>query len=358
VGDRPNGVDRRAAPNADDLGPAIEPLHVTNGESAASTLRATQLGGDVLSWDDVLHEGPLAPVEPQRLRELRAAFLSRHGWGSPESIRARLKRRDATLREALERGRPVVVWLEHDLFDQLQLLQILALVAGQELDAPAVELLVVGEMPGRPDFHGLGELSATELEALWPARVPLTAEVLETGRAGWAALCEPDPRSLEAFAAAARPGLPYLRPALERLLEELPDTSSGLSRTERQLLEAVAAGAGTPVDALLECGRREEAPFAGDTWVWLRLRELGAGPGRLLEQTAGDPLPPAPPLGDAATFTAARLRVTDAGRSVLAGERDRVELLGIDRWLGGTHLLPDTVWRWDPRRRVVVAPAP
>lgn len=312
----------------------------------------------MLAWDDVLHEGPLAPVEPPRLRELRAAFLSRHGWGSSASIRAQLERRDRTLHQALERRRPVVVWLEHDLFDQLQLLQILAAIAGCGLDAPAVELLVVGEVPDRPDFHGLGELSAPELELLWPARVPLTADVLERGRAGWAALCEPDPRSLEAFAGATHPGLPYLRPALERLLEELPDTTSGLSRTERQLLEAMAAGASTPVEAFLESGRREEAPFAGDAWVWLRLRELGAGPGRLVEQASGEPLPPAPPLGDASTFTAARLRVTDAGRSVLAGERDRVELLGIDRWLGGTRLLPDSVWRWDPRRRAVVAPAP
>jgi hypothetical protein len=312
----------------------------------------------VLAWDDVLHEGPLVPVEPARLRELRAACLSRHGGRSPESIRAQLEQRDETLREALERRRPIVVWLEHDLFDQLQLLQILAAIADHELDEPAVELLVVGDVPARPDYHGLGELTASELEAFWPARVPLTADVLALGRAGWAALCEPDPHSLEVFAAAAHPGLPYLRPALARLLEELPDTISGLSRTERQLLEAVGTGARTPVDAFLECGRREQAPFAGDSWVWLRLGQLGAGPARLLEQTSGDPLPPAPPLGDAPTFTAARLWLTDAGRSVLAGERDRVELLGIDRWLGGTHLLPGSVWRWDPQRRVVVAPAP
>jgi hypothetical protein len=310
----------------------------------------------VLSWDDVLHEGPLVAVDPARVRELRAAFLSRHGWGTPESIRAQLERRDETLREALEHRRPVVVWLEHDLYDQLQLLQILAAIADHELDEPAVELLVVGAVPGRPDFHGLGELSAPELEALWPARAPLTADVLALGRTGWAALCEPDPRSLEAFAAGPHPGLPYLRAALERLLEELPDTTAGLSRTERQLLEAVAAGASTPIDAFLECGRREEAPFAGDSWVWLQLHELGAGPQRLVERASGEPLPPAPPLGDAPTFTAARLSMTDAGRSVLAGERDRVELLGIDSWLGGTHLLPGSVWRWDPRRRAVVAP--
>jgi hypothetical protein len=32
---------------------------------------------------------------------------------------------------------------------------------------------------------------------------------------------------------------------------------------------------------------------------------------------------------------------------VLAGTADRVALLGIDRWVGGTHLRPGRLWRWD-----------
>ncbi len=40
------------------------PLHVTNGESAGNTLRQTSLGGAVLPWQDVLHEGPV-PAGPR-----------------------------------------------------------------------------------------------------------------------------------------------------------------------------------------------------------------------------------------------------------------------------------------------------
>jgi hypothetical protein len=32
------------------------------------------------------------------------------------------------------------------------------------------------------------------------------------------------------------------------------------------------------------------------------------------------------------------LHVTDAGERVLRGEANRVALLGIDRWVGGTHV--------------------
>jgi hypothetical protein len=55
----------------------------------------------------------------------------------------------------------------------------------------------------------------------------------------------------------------------------------------------------------------------------------------------------ASPIGDARKFASARVAITDAGRDVLAGRADRVELLGIDRWLGGTHLNGADAPRWD-----------
>jgi hypothetical protein len=37
---------------------------------------------------------------------------------------------------------------------------------------------------------------------------------------------------------------------------------------------------------------------------------------------------------------------------VLCGEADRVDLLGIDRWLGGTHVTARNLWRRDAGRVV------
>jgi hypothetical protein len=39
---------------------------------------------------------------------------------------------------------------------------------------------------------------------------------------------------------------------------------------------------------------------------------------------------------------------------VLHGDADRVELLGIDRWIGGTHITPANVWRWNAAELAVV----
>jgi len=42
----------------------------------------------------------------------------------------------------------------------------------------------------------------------------------------------------------------------------------------------------------------------------------------------------------------AQVRIAAAGARVLAGE-DAVRLRGMDRWLGGVHLTPERLWRWD-----------
>ena len=141
-------------------------LHVTNGESAGNTLRQTGLGGAVLPWQDVLHDGPVPDVSRAELLRIRAAFLSECGWGRRGTIRSSLERRDRQFRAALRDGRRLVLWFEHDLYDQLQLIDALALAHGLE---GALESIVVDAFPGKPSFRGLGELTPDELETLWPS---------------------------------------------------------------------------------------------------------------------------------------------------------------------------------------------
>jgi hypothetical protein len=332
--------------NVETLPRLRDALHVTNGESTGNTLRRTGLGGAVLTWDDVLYEGPVPAVPGERLRELRARFLSECGWGDARSIEHSLERRDRHLEQALHAGRDVVLWFEHDLYDQLQLLQILAQAAATA-GVSRPELIVVGSFEGHPGFHGLGELTADELESLWPRRRLAGDDALDVAVRAWDALRAPEPMRIEALLAEDLSALPFLASALARLLEELPDTETGLSRSERQLLEELAHGPRTPVQLFLHSQQREQAPYDGDAWVWRRLAALGEGERSLVAFARGGPLPAPPPRGDARTFADAEVALTDSGRDVLAGAADRVELLGIDRWLGGTHLHAGNVPRWD-----------
>jgi hypothetical protein len=330
-------------------------LHVTNGESAANTLRQTAIAGAVLSWQDVLHEGPLAALPPEQLRERRAAFLSECGWGSKRAISRDFEHRDRLFGQALAQGRSIVLWFEHDLHDQLQLLQILAQIAGAGNGGERIELVEVGAFPGRPGFQGLGELTAAELETLRRARRRVAEELVEAGRLGWEAVCAPEPAAIEGFLDRDLSERPFLAAALRRLLEELPDVSTGLSRSERQLLDLLDEGPRTPARLFGESQLLEEAPFAGDAWVWRRLASLGAGPRPLVTLAGGGGMPSPPPLGDERSFAQATLAISEAGRAVLSGDDDRVGVLGIDRWVGGTHLRPGHLWRWDAAAECVVA---
>jgi hypothetical protein len=328
-------------------------LHVTNGESAGNTLGQTTLGGAVLTWQDVLHEGPVPALPRRELLHARARFLADCGWGGQQALLASLERRDRQLLEALRDELQVVLWFEHDLYDQLQLVDALALAHTQE---GAPELIVIGSFPGKPSFAGLGELTARELETLWPSRGRATPAVLEAATRAWAALRAPEPTGLIEGATRDVAELPFLAAALRRLLEELPAPGDGLSGTERRALQAVAAGAHSPPAAFVAAQRLEQAPFLGDAWFYRALSALGQGATRLLETDGGAPLPAPPPLSDSRQFARLRLRLTGTGEDTLRGEADRVELVGVDRWIGGTHVTPDNAWRWEASELKLVRP--
>ncbi len=242
----------------------------------------------------------------------------------------------------------MVLWFEHDLYDQLELIDALALAHTEDA---APELIVVGSFPGKPSFAGLGELTASELETLWPTRGRATAGALDAATSAWSALRAPEPTALAELATRDSPDLPFLAPALRRLLEELPSPVDGLSGTERRALQVIAAGAQSPPAAFVAAQRLEDAPFLGDAWFYRALSALGQGATRLVETAEGAPLPLPPPLGDGREFAGLSVHLTPTGEAALRGEADRVELLGIDRWLGGTHITPGKAWRWDAGAR-------
>ncbi|SPE31426.1 ECF subfamily RNA polymerase sigma-24 factor (fragment) [Candidatus Sulfopaludibacter sp. SbA3] len=94
-------------------------LHITNGSSVS--LADTGLGGEIVCWADALHEGPVpADLDLAELTRLRIAFLSSN-WPEVAPI---LQERDAALQRFGEHDE-VALWFEHDLYDQLQLIQIL-----------------------------------------------------------------------------------------------------------------------------------------------------------------------------------------------------------------------------------------
>ena len=296
-------------------------LHLTNGDVVADTLLGSELPGTPLSWLDVLHDGPVPEGLPlSALSEVRVRFLANSGWADPDAAAAAFARRDAALGASADEDE-LVLWFEWDLYDQLQLIQILAWLADQSEHAADVSLI---------DYTGyLGNLEPQELVALFPGRKPVTPDQTRLARSAWSAFRSPDPRAIEEVIGDAE-ALPHLAPALRRQLEEFPDVAAGLSRTERQILESVVDRPRTRGELFEAHQEREERMFMGDWSFWAHVDRLAGGPVPLLVEAEE------------------RLRLTEAGEDLLAGRSDNVRLNGVDRWLGGVHLEGATAaWRWE-----------
>src|SRR4051794_39408890 len=101
-------------------------LHVTNGDSAVNPIREAVRSNEVLPWRDVLHEGPTpAGLTLEKMTDVRARFLADCGWGKYKDIRREMGGRDSALLSSPQ----ITLWFEHDLYDQLQLIQILSALA-------------------------------------------------------------------------------------------------------------------------------------------------------------------------------------------------------------------------------------
>ena len=230
-------------------------LHITNGDCAVEVLRKTGMQGDILPWRDVLHEGPVDSSLPlEDLSTQRIDFIAQAGWAPRAEVEKGFRERDARVR-ASARDDEVVLWFEHDLYDQLQLIQLLAWFA--EHPHPRLALICEAEY--------LSEMKPARAADLFAQRKAITPKQLEEGAKAW--------RSLKREGAGSYPSLPFLDAALERLRQEP-------QRTEALIIEALAGG---PLDfaALFRATQAKDEPrFLGDT-VFLKRLERLEGLGRV-----------------------------------------------------------------------------
>jgi hypothetical protein len=243
----------------------------------------------------------------------------------------------------------LVLWFEHDLFDQLNLIQLLSWIHHRVPSSKVVSLVCIGSFPGRPDFKGLGELTTTELAPLLDTRQPVTEPQYALAERAWDAFRQTTPKALDDFTRTDTSALPYLAPALVRFLQEYPWTTDGLSRTERRLLRLAEGGGIQLGTAFPRMHDDERAYYVSDT----SLAELAES----LSRTSPPLLTQRPDAESGHEWFRTVVTITPAGRAVLRGDQDRVSLCGVtDRWLGGVQLNDrPPLWRWDEARQRIIA---
>lgn len=312
-------------------------LHITNGSVVAGLLRTLGLKGDIITFHDVLHEGPVqAGLSAAALRASRAAFLSNWAGVPREQLLQELTARDETVIRSAAHDE-VVLWFEHDLFDQLQVLQALDLLPTK--GRPRITAVA-------PDDY-LGKHSPAHLATLFTKRREVDDSARGAARSAWAAFRSSDPRAV--LDVIPRVGaLPHLPAALSRHLQQLPSVANGLSRTEAQALTAIANGTSRMADVYVQSNHeREEAVFMGDAGFLLHMRGV-------FDSTKPLAMVVRRHAPDGQLSLEDSVALTDEGARVLEGHADRVRTCGIERWLGGVHLSgKGPLWRWDEAARTI-----
>jgi len=321
-------------------------LHVANGTSTTGIIAAAAIPGATSIWADPLYDGPVpGGLTDEELVQTRARFLAGSGAGSAADVANGLRswRRIIDDSNAYDE---LVLWYEHDLFDQLNLIQLLSWIQDRLPIEKSTSLICIGSFPGRPAFKGLGELTAGELAPLVNTRQPISDAQFSLAHDAWRAFRGDTPEALDTLRGTDMSALPFLSNAVARFLEEYPWTTDGLSRSERRLLTLAADGEIALTSAFPRMHEGEERYYITDGSLRALANSLSAATPPLLTFTRQ-------PASNGHALDGSVI-VTDQGRAVLAGQQDRITLCGIDRWLGGVHLRTGVpLWRWDAARESV-----
>jgi hypothetical protein len=319
-------------------------LHIHNGDSAAGTARKSDIPGEHMAWREALVCGP-APdgLSETEFWRIRAQHLADAYGVSRSDAEQQLRNQHETLTR-ISKDDEVVLWFEHDLFCQVQLIYLLHWFASHDRGPTRLSLVSIGEFSGFPEFRGLGQLNEEQLASLFPKRREVSTAQLEFGSRAWSAYSSSNPKHIETLLESDPVTLPFLKTALIKHLQRFPTTTNGLGRVENAGLELVSNGFRNFKSLFPAFTRREPEYGFGDSQLYYELKRLvDTTPPLLTSSITTGPTPRNP-----AQLFLSSFEITEHGKAVLAEEQDFVRTNGIDQWLGGVHLKGrEADWRWD-----------
>ena len=263
-------------------------------------------------------------------------------WGSCIPARKGLRRGEQRLHRTAGDYERVVLWMEHDSWDQLVLVPLLAHYANGKRPR-VLELIAADEFPGSQRYIGLGQLPSEALRLLWPSSQTgdaRTAQCVERSRFRRPAA----PRHHRSLwhAGPAHHGFrlasPSTRAAFGGERAETHAASGAANSFRRRYLHVKSCVALAPDRTRAAALDRRPRPAS-------------------IEQMhkASEPVFSRIPAASGQSSFLQQLSITDVGPAVLRGERDWHSLRPPSRWVGGVHIQPGVAGRrWDDAKHDAV----
>lgn len=242
------------------------------------------------------------------------------------------------------RADEIVIWAGQSLSEQLFFVWGVAVLIHLGVDKAKVRYLLVTE-----DSHRHRPLSFLNLSKEGYAHVlhnggqELDEDDFVVLTEAWHAICSPDPKAATRCRKNTPPKLYLVFKHIGHLLRHYPSLRTGLNDFEYRLLQICAKCGPRAVAICVEYVVYDHDEFdqqGGQQILYPTLLKLASDELKHpLLKLEGD-------TKELRTFT---VRLTDAGKAVLLGDANHVELNGIDEWIGGVHLKsPGPIWFYDP----------
>ena len=210
-------------------------LHITNGNILTDYLRELGFKNDILTWQEMLCEGPTIPkIDSEEFFEIRADFLK--SYYDIEVDTNELKEELSKL-DDVEKYDEINLWFEYDLFYHINLIGVLNLLHQKEIEKP-LYLICSGRVEGEKSLKGLGELNPDQIERHYKDKVLLSQDDKDLAIALWRTYCGKDHNILKPYIV-TNSNFRYMSNCLKAHLKRYPHQKSGLSVLEDNILRLI-----------------------------------------------------------------------------------------------------------------------
>lgn len=214
----------------------LHTLHITNGSHLTSYLSEVQIEGDILTWHEMLCEGPtIEHINSNEFLNIRTQFLKE--TYQLEADISKIKN-DVQMLENSEKYNEIVLWFEYDLFCHINLMGVINLLLQKEINLP-IYLVCSGWIhEDKPVLKGLSELNSKQLLNHYKNKIELTQDDLNLAKTVWHIYNGDDHNLLKPFIVKDSSFL-YLSNCLKAHLQRFPNSKNGINELELNILKII-----------------------------------------------------------------------------------------------------------------------
>jgi len=233
-------------------------LHITNGDSLTNYLKELGFKDDILTWREMLSEGPTVPlIDSEAFFKQRRTFLN-------ETYDIKLSdysfNEDLKILENTDKYDEINLWFEYDLFCHINLIAVISLLHQKEISKP-LYLICSGRVNNENELKGLSELTPVQLEKHYNNKVKLTKNDIDLAVALWRTYCGKDHNIFKPYIT-KNSNFKYLTNCLKAHLKRFPNPKSGLCTIEENILKLIQNETGLKLNLSGKKALNSEENFA------------------------------------------------------------------------------------------------